>query len=386
MTIRGGCWPTREQAQLLRATLLAGRDGARAWELWKQAVDLTQLDAGSVRLLPHLYRSLERQGVRDPLLSRFKKIYHQTWYANHVRLGDAAVVLERLRAGGIEPMLLKGAALILRYYRNAGLRPMEDVDILVRTQQAAAATDVLTGLGWAPSCRVTADHVRAGHAVEFTAAAGQRVDLHWHLLPESCWPGVDEGLWNRAGVSRLRGIEVHVLDPTDQLFHVCAHGLRWEPVPPLRWVADAAVVARSDVEIDWDRLVEETERHRAALPVRDALDYLRGTLGLPIPARTLERLRGIRVSMSEQWAYRLQTRPASWLLGRLPEHWLRYRRLQDGWKERSPIGFARYLQVVLGCDGRWDLFRRTLLRHRWRRQSQRLMSEYERRLNRAALP
>ena len=42
---------------------------------------------------------------------------------------------------GIEPMLLKGAALTLLHYRDSGLRPMEDVDILVRTHQWRAAVD-----------------------------------------------------------------------------------------------------------------------------------------------------------------------------------------------------------------------------------------------------
>ena len=41
------------------------------------------------------------------------------------------MVLGELRRRGIEPMLLKGAALTLLHYRDSGLRPMEDVDILV---------------------------------------------------------------------------------------------------------------------------------------------------------------------------------------------------------------------------------------------------------------
>jgi hypothetical protein len=73
------------------------------------------------------------------------------------------------------------------------------------------------------------------------------------------------------------------------------------------------------------------------------------------------------------------------LLGRLPEHWLRYRRRP--WAEaEARVGFVRYLEVVLGSDGLWDLGRRALLRHRWRRHARRVSHHYAQEMNRAALP
>ena len=231
------------------------------------------------------------------------------------------------------------------------------------------------------------DHVLASHAMDFLGSGTRRLDLHWHLLPDSCWSYVDDGLWDRAAVDRVGEFAVRVLDPTDQLLHICAHGPRWEPVPPIRWIADAeAVLARSDGGIDWDRLVEEAAAHRVTLPVLDALSYLRETFGLPIPAQTLEQLRQVPVRASERWAYRLRTRPATRLFGRFPEHWLRYRSLRRGWEAERRIGFVRYLEIVLGCDGAWTLAHRALFRERWRRQSRDLMEEYARQFHPAVPP
>ena len=71
----GGCWPTWEQESLLKAALLQGEEAIKAWHKWKSRVDVDQLDPGSLRLLPLLYRNLRTHGVEDPLMNRFKGIY-----------------------------------------------------------------------------------------------------------------------------------------------------------------------------------------------------------------------------------------------------------------------------------------------------------------------
>ena len=222
MAPRGGCWPTAEQTDLLRAALLRGPEGVQAWERWKTADRLGRLDAASARLLGQLWRNLQRNGVADPLLHELKQHYRRTWYANQLRLRDTGVVLAALLDRGIEPMLLKGAALVVGYYGDAGLRPMEDVDILVRSEHAAAAAATLGELGWSSPQAVTPRHVRASHAMAFTGARGGQLDLHWHLLPESCWAGADAPLWERAAMLRVAGADAP------------CHGARRSAVPLLR--------------------------------------------------------------------------------------------------------------------------------------------------------
>ena len=266
-------------------------------------------------------------------------------------------------------MLLKGAALTLLHYRDPGLRPMDDVDILVPTRQWRAAVDAVFELGWRPRAPVTPRHVEASHGMDFGNAEAHRMDLHWHLLPESCWPGADDEFWGHASTTSLHGVPVSILDPTDQLFHTCAHGVKWEPVPSLRWIVDAAMILKDpSVTIDWDRLLRLTDRHRVVPSLRDALTYLETELGLPVPAAVRTALSAAPVSWAEGYEYRLRNRPASPTLGRLREHWLRYRRVRRTSQEPDPIGFVGYLQVVLDCDGVGALARRALLRHRWRRQ------------------
>ena len=53
-----------------------------------------------------------------------------------------------LNDASIPTILLKGMALSQRYYRDLGLRPMFDLDLLVPPQRAKAAYEILGPLGW----------------------------------------------------------------------------------------------------------------------------------------------------------------------------------------------------------------------------------------------
>ena len=70
-------WPTPAQELLLRSALLTGPGALEAWQRWKSQHDLveSELDHGSFRLLPLVYRNLSAQGIEEPHLARLKGIY-----------------------------------------------------------------------------------------------------------------------------------------------------------------------------------------------------------------------------------------------------------------------------------------------------------------------
>ena len=127
---RGYQLPTKEQELLLMAALLRGSAAIDAWLEWKSSVNVDRLDQHSYRLLPLLYRNLSIHGVEDPLLNKFRGIHRLTWYKNRVMFHNMATLIRHFNDAGIDTILLKGAALVLRYYEDHGLRPMIDFDIL----------------------------------------------------------------------------------------------------------------------------------------------------------------------------------------------------------------------------------------------------------------
>jgi hypothetical protein len=81
---------------------------------------------------------------------------------------------------------------------------------------------------------------------------------------------------------------VAVLSSTDQLFHVCAHGLQWDWSPPIRWIADALTVMREP--IDWDRIGRLAAESSMRIRLASALRYPQFRFGAPVPRDILERL------------------------------------------------------------------------------------------------
>jgi hypothetical protein len=279
-----------------------------------------------------------------------KGTYRRTWYDNNMRLHLAAGILGKLHDAGITTMLLKGAALLVRYYRDYGLRPMNDLDVLVPRDRAPEAVDVMKELGWTPlreAVGISEDAALArGHAYPFRNAAGQEIDLHWHVFYQRVAPMADTDLWASALPLTVHGVPTHTLGPADQLLHVCVHGtqMAWwmeERAPNLRWIADAMMILRvTSGEMDWDRVVSQAQRSHFLLPLREALSYLRDMLEAPIPADVMSRIRRAPVSLGERITDRARSRPV--------KHWgpwvaLGVRYLEYVSTHPGDVGFLRRL-------------------------------------------
>ena len=318
--LEGDCWPTRQQELLLRASLLQGKKAIDSWYEWKSNVDLDQLDPGSSRLIPLLYKNLHLHKVNDSLVARFRAAYRLTWYKNQLLFHNVATLLRSFQSAGIQTMILKGAALISLYYKDYGLRPMGDYDILIHTEQIGEAIDLISELGWKNKSKspnaFTNKYISSRHAYELSDAAGMKLDLHWYAFPECCSLNMDREFWNSAVVTQICNVKTCTMNPTDQLLHICVHGVEWKPEASLYWIADAMkILNTSQLEIDWTRLIKIAHKLRLILPLRYALTYLRNALDAPIPLATLTTIEEIPVSKIERMEYRIRTcRPKSlWL-------------------------------------------------------------------------
>lgn len=357
---KGKSWPTRPQELLLRATFLPGEEAIQAWKEWKRIVDVDDLDQSSNRLLPQLYRNLQLQGVRDSLLMKFKGVYRQTWYKNQLLFHSAATPLRSLTEAGIEVMILYGAALAVRFYPDCGLHPLADFAILVRPEQAVPAIKRLQGLGWMPVPRLpgalAATYIAAGYAHVFQDAGGNRIRLHWHLLPECCQAGADDDCWQGAVATNLHGIATCALDPTHQLLQVCAQRAPRHTVPLFLRVSDAILVLNAArAEIDWDRLATQVQKRCLLLPVMGTLDYLQGKLGAPVPPAVLQSLETLPTHKWERAEYKLKT---SWVTvwSRFFELWFNYWRNRSARRlPRKVMGFPKFLQHFWRLKHLWQV-------------------------------
>jgi len=285
-----------DHALALRAALLGGDDALRAFAKWRQAVPFDEIDIYTQRLVPCIYRNVRSLGGDDPILDRMKGVYRRAWVSNRLRLSACEELLGILNGAGIPSVLLKGAAVLVRWTSDIGLRPMDDVDVLVRREQGRVALAHLLGAGYKTVAiradRYTDREFRKAHAVQLRDPAGMHIDLHWRALLNGRARDQDRTFWDLALPVRLADSTTHVLSPEDHLYHTCAHAAVWNDGARIDWAADATMILREvGSQFDWDRFVAHARRDGIDLPVRTFVALLRDLLNIPVP-RMVDRQLG----------------------------------------------------------------------------------------------
>ena len=336
-----------DPGQILTACFGDGDDSRRAYRACL-AFEPGEIATATGRLLPFVYR---RWGAsdRNGLIEAAHRAYLATWQRNRERMAQAAAVLGEFERAGIECMLLKGAALTLRNYRDYGLRGMGDFDLLIHRGDLDRAAGLLLRNGWRAeegrSLEAIQRHSRVGHACQFSRSGGQNCDLHWHPLIRCYSPQVAEMFWRAAETVDLAGHAVKVPCQTDQLLHVCVHGLHWERPPNLYWMADAITVLRGG-ELDWDRAAALATRSNMRALFAHALLVLAARFRIAVPGKIFD----LDAPAWELREYALMQKPCPLNLSdRLAWHRYHFRRLRPfdrQWSE-APfwLGFPQYLST-----------------------------------------
>ncbi|MDQ6827317.1 MAG: nucleotidyltransferase family protein [Gemmatimonadota bacterium] len=290
----GVALPTPEQTLLLRACLCDGADARDAWKRWVETVGDPKAamagDRGSVkRLLPLLYFALRRGDADvDPALAPYLRLAYlreQMRSTTYLRIcGD---VLGALEQASVDAILLRGAALAATVYDDPALRHCHDIALLVAPDDVERAADALLGAGLE---RVTLHGEEGGMAALLRHETALPVELHTRLFSAALYELPLDELQGRSVEVRIGGATAHVLSPADALVHVCGHASYSESRASLRWIGDAWLLIDRNTDLDWDQVLQTTERSRLALPMLVALRYLTLELSARVPATLLARL------------------------------------------------------------------------------------------------
>ena len=286
-------------------------DFAGAFMAWESTEPWQGVDAGIHRLLPYLYRRVERHDLDTALRPRLKGVYVRYWHdALRTERGPLRDVQEMERTG-FEPLLLKGAALQFTVYgSDRATRPAADVDILVPHDRVQEAMKWLVHRGYTPSPDFAETDRFAWSKSVGLARDGLEVDINWRIHPFGLDRDMEDRLMSRRVVVTDGEWEFATLTPADHLLHTLLHGSEANAVPTVRWILDACLLARELDDSDWAVFASEVESGSYQRPVVPMLRYLQAAWGIALPAWILPRLESSRASM---YAF-----VADWYLGLSP--------------------------------------------------------------------
>lgn len=185
---------------------------------------------------------------------------------NHVRSSALSDLVRSFQQSYIPYRILKGAALAYMLYPEPGLRPMKDMDILVRDSDLEQVSVLLKQAGYNQNGQrpvsTEKHHLPEFHQVVdgFTLT----IELHSHLLLETSghpWGRMEDLHTSPMQFSLPDGVQATTLGPADMLYHLCRHAFydnhALEPLCMI-WVADIINLAEKFTEeIDWGRVEKD---------------------------------------------------------------------------------------------------------------------------------
>jgi len=195
-------------------------------------------------------------------------------------------------------------------------------------------------------------------SVALKCDSGTELDLHWrpylHCPESSC-----KDFWHAAVPLEHRNVSTLAPDSTDLLFHVLVHGVESNPLPPIRWIADATTLINStDASIDWMRLINRAKKESCRLIMRETLNYLHVRFQARIPHPIMLAVNRLHISPFEltEFHFRLNNWEGKHIRAFMELLLQAYRFKNASRSSPRVVGILDYLQYYYHARSPYDLF------------------------------
>lgn len=205
--------------------------------------------------------------------------------------------LDTLSAANIDVVLLKGAALASTVYGSFAARPMGDLDLLVRAEDATRAWELMHHSGWIPPESNEMDEFYATHhhlaALEDANPTGIGLELHTDIVPTRRAAYLSaQSIWERAQPVELKGRHTLVPCTEHQVLHIAIHFAWSNMMTSAAWRSfrDLQQIAATST-VDWGELVRLAVQSRARTCCYRTLRLAKSLTEFPVPDEVLRALR-----------------------------------------------------------------------------------------------
>jgi len=319
---------------------LHGAGAALSSAEWEEVRHLAQVNGMEPLVFKHTAKA-DLLALPPPrVVAELKAAYCATLLGNRRFQRALSGILAACATEGVEVIPFKGVALAERYYQEPALRPVRDLDLLVRRPDAARCAQALRQAGYRPvpgyGSLLDADVLRY-FVLQYTRERGPTIELHLRLCrqrPYAAGLSVTR-VWGRAQVIELWGQPARYLDPGDELRYLSYHYAAQHRDKRLIWLVDIVeLVSTLPPAWDWSRFVDDTIACGLATPVVVTLVHARDLLDLRLPPTVAERLATAALTRRERVSWR-----------------------QSQLQFAHPIRLGRHLLMLQDARERWTLLR-----------------------------
>lgn len=250
-------------------------------------------------LLYNKLKKFNQKSIPDHIMKKLEGITLYTASQNLLIEHETKKLLERLNEKNICVIMLKGLSLQKKIYANKIVRPMADVDLLVKEEDLLRVEQVLLDHGFVFDVRRTSKEecLKKGEHDFPYMKKGTRtmVEVHWHLVDKyNPFEIKMEDIWRRAKKTGIGGADTLTLSLEDILIYQCLH-VSFQHVffsAAFRDIVDVSeIVKRFCDEIDWSLLVKTCVEWKTEAFVYYILNLVKKMLNAPVPDVVLENLK-----------------------------------------------------------------------------------------------
>jgi hypothetical protein len=286
---------TRPEIELLLCcahTYIDPETAERIKTLLQQNIDWSNLLQTAARhgVKSLLYQSLKHtcpEAVPKAILSQLRNHCHHNALRNQILTQELFKLLNLFETQYIPAIPFKGPVLAASIYGNLAFRPCGDLDILVHEKDFLKTKELLSSQGYI----LVDDLLWQSQLVSEDGRVN--IDLHQSLTPKDFpFPLNFECLWERLQPISLAGKTVLSLSPEDLLLTLCTNVARdcWQERERLTQICDIAQLLRIHPAMDWEYLLEESDRLGCKRILFLGLLLASDLLGAAIPEQVLRKI------------------------------------------------------------------------------------------------
>lgn len=270
---------------------------------WDRVLELSRVHGTTELVRYRLRKGGHWNSVPEPVRATLDS-WHHTMRIRHLMIArQLSSILAATESAGIDPVILKGAALAATAYPDPALRPMVDIDLLVSQRELAPMAGIMGRLGYVSDGIYYSDRFNRarGYHLLFTHSAGNvhAVEVHWRLASRleernALSAAALQARSVRAQVVAIPGVcerEALIPRPEAHIVYLATHAAKERHIfSELKLLADIAALAGGQPPVDWPAVACFAQQVQARTATYVALALARNLLGVAVPPAILAGL------------------------------------------------------------------------------------------------
>ncbi|MBN1668068.1 MAG: nucleotidyltransferase family protein [Anaerolineales bacterium] len=280
--------------------MLSSRQSKINWGAYQPADWASLIQIAVVEgVAPLIFQAFNSDGwpvaIPDALRKALADEFYNTAATNLLLLEEAGRIFACFAVAGIPAIPLKGIDLAGRLYPDVSLRPMGDLDILIRETDYLRAAHLLEESGYVLEDALQNLDPGLRRIVHYEAnfnkavPAPFHVELHWNLIGSqaSRYQPQIEWFWQQTTAGQIAGQPVRQLSSNAHLLYCAAHLMikHGEREQRLIWFYDLRrLLEVADSSLDWALILAQARAFNWLPALVEALQGVQVRFARPLPA------------------------------------------------------------------------------------------------------